>query len=100
MGRHTGRAATPAPRSISRRDRAPTDWHVSFVGDTVLDPFWGIGNTTLAAMEMHRSSIGFEIEPKYFEVGKRRIGTPPVRSPVEFITDTEEQLMRIRRHGF
>jgi DNA modification methylase len=47
----------------------------SFVGDTVLDPFWGIGNTTLAAMEMHRSSIGFEIEPAYVEIGQKRLAT-------------------------
>jgi modification methylase len=45
----------------------------SFVGDTVLDPFWGIGNTTLAAMQMHRSSIGVEIEPKYLQIGKDRV---------------------------
>lgn len=37
----------------------------SFVGDTVLDPFLGTGTTTEAAMQAHRSSIGYEIEPAY-----------------------------------
>ncbi len=32
-------------------------------GDTVLDPFWGTGTTSLAAMVAARSSIGVELEP-------------------------------------
>ena len=31
-------------------------------GDTVLDPFWGTGTTTLAAAAAGRSSIGYEID--------------------------------------
>jgi site-specific DNA-methyltransferase (adenine-specific) len=38
----------------------------SFVGDVVLDPFVGSGSTTEAAVQAHRSSIGFEIEPVYY----------------------------------
>lgn len=38
----------------------------SFVGDTVLDPFVGSGTTTEAAMDAYRSSIGYEVEPAYF----------------------------------
>jgi len=38
----------------------------SFVGDTVLDPFWGLGNTTAAAIDAHRSSVGYEIEREYY----------------------------------
>jgi DNA modification methylase len=34
----------------------------SIYGDTVLDPFWGTGTTTLAAMVTGRSSIGIEID--------------------------------------
>jgi modification methylase len=56
----------------------------SFVGDTVLDPFCGMGTTTLAAMKMHRSSIGFEIEPKYFSALKTRLSDPPEDSSVTF----------------
>ncbi|MFI5457456.1 MAG: DNA-methyltransferase [Isosphaerales bacterium] len=39
----------------------------SFVGDIVLDPFVGSGSTTEAAIQAHRSSIGFEIETVYYE---------------------------------
>ncbi|HWV36260.1 MAG TPA: site-specific DNA-methyltransferase [Thermomicrobiales bacterium] len=45
----------------------------SFVGDTVLDPFWGSGSTTLAAIDAVRSSIGFDIEKKYLEIGRERL---------------------------
>ena len=33
-------------------------------GDTVLDPFFGLGTTMLAAMAAGRNSIGFEIDDK------------------------------------
>ena len=62
----------------------------SFVGDTVLDPFWGIGNTTIAAMRMHRSSIGFEIEPRYLRTGRDRIGTLLADSTVESVLPERE----------
>lgn len=45
----------------------------SFVGDTVLDPFWGTGSTTCAAIRAVRSSIGFEIEPSYILMGRERL---------------------------
>ncbi|MEZ3115273.1 site-specific DNA-methyltransferase [Halobaculum sp. MBLA0147] len=35
----------------------------SVYGDTVLDPFWGTGTTTLAAMAAARDSVGVEVEP-------------------------------------
>lgn len=37
----------------------------SFVGDTVLDPFLGSGTTILAAKNLDRNSIGYEINEKY-----------------------------------
>lgn len=45
----------------------------SFVGDTVLDPFWGTGSTTVAAIEAVRSSVGFDIAPNYLEIGRDRL---------------------------
>jgi len=46
----------------------------SFVGDTVLDPFLGSGTTTLAAMQLGRNSIGYEINEELIPVIKRRLG--------------------------
>lgn len=46
----------------------------SFVGDTVLDPFAGTGTSALAAMQHRRSSISYEVEPKYMRLIKNRLG--------------------------
>ncbi len=37
----------------------------SAYGDTILDPFWGTGTTTLAAMCAGRHSIGYELESAF-----------------------------------
>ncbi len=39
----------------------------SVYGDTVLDPFWGTGTTTVAAMCAARNSIGYELEAGFVE---------------------------------
>lgn len=75
----------PFPAELARR----LIGMFSFVGDTVLDPFWGVGNTTLAAIEMHRSSIGFEIEPHYIHLGMQRLRHLPAETTVELITDEQ-----------
>lgn len=45
----------------------------SFVGDSVVDPFWGTGSTTAAAVRATRCSIGYEIERKYVNIGLDRL---------------------------
>ena len=39
----------------------------------ILDPFMGSGTTGVACKELGRNFIGIEIEPKYFEIAKKRI---------------------------
>ena len=46
----------------------------SFVGDTVLDPFLGSGTTTLAAKNLERNSIGYEINPGFISIIKEKLG--------------------------
>ena len=46
----------------------------SFVGDTVLDPFLGSGTTSLAARNLGRNSIGFEINPDFLPIIKEKLG--------------------------
>jgi site-specific DNA-methyltransferase (adenine-specific) len=46
----------------------------SFVNDTVLDPFLGSGTTTLAAKNLERNSIGYEINADFIPVIKEKIG--------------------------
>lgn len=45
----------------------------SFIGDTVLDPFLGSGTTALAALQFSRNSIGYEINPEFLEVIKKKL---------------------------
>ncbi|HBE44516.1 MAG TPA: DNA methylase N-4 [Deltaproteobacteria bacterium] len=46
----------------------------SFVGDTVLDPFLGSGTTSLAARNLRRNSIGYEINEEFVSVIEEKIG--------------------------
>ena len=40
----------------------------SVYGDTVLDPFWGTGTTSLAAMIAGRNSVGYELQAEFTDV--------------------------------
>jgi len=46
----------------------------SFVGDNVLDPFLGSGTTMLAAKNLNRNSVGYEINKNYLPTIKEKIG--------------------------
>jgi DNA modification methylase len=41
--------------------------------ETILDPFMGSGTTGVACVNLGRSFIGIEREPKYFDIARRRI---------------------------
>jgi site-specific DNA-methyltransferase (adenine-specific) len=45
----------------------------SFVGDTVLDPFLGSGTTSLAAKNLGRNSVGYEINPTFIPIIKDKL---------------------------
>ncbi len=49
----------------------------SVYGDTVLDPFWGTGTTSLAAMTAGRNSVGYELEREFTKVFQDRVGDAP-----------------------
>lgn len=52
----------------------------SFAGDTVVDPFAGLGTTALAAALTGRNSVSFEIEPSYFAAAVRRFQRHALRA--------------------
>ncbi len=45
----------------------------SFAEDTVLDPFVGSGTTSLAAKNLGRNSVGYEINSKFIEMIKQKL---------------------------
>jgi site-specific DNA-methyltransferase (adenine-specific) len=46
----------------------------SFVGEIVLDPFLGSGTTSLAAKNLNRNSIGYEINEDFLPIIKEKLG--------------------------
>jgi len=46
----------------------------SFWGETILDPFMGSGTTALAAALEGRNSVGYEINPEFEELIRRKLG--------------------------
>ncbi len=57
----------------------------SFVGDTVIDPFLGSGTTSLAAKNLNRNSIGYEINEDFLPVIKDKLSVEQ-RSFIQDIT--------------
>lgn len=45
----------------------------AFVGDTVLDPFLGSGTTALAAKNLDRNSVGYEINSEFIPLIKEKV---------------------------
>lgn len=52
-------------------------------GKIILDPFMGTGSTGAAAVQNKRGFIGIELEPKYFDLARRKIGEA-LKQPVDF----------------
>lgn len=45
----------------------------SLEGDIILDPFMGSGTTAVACKELNRQYIGFELNPKFYEIANDRL---------------------------
>jgi len=67
----TGKRKTPTklPTALVKKILAFS----SREGDLVLDPFLGSGTVAVAAQEMGRHYLGFEIVPEYYELAKERL---------------------------
>jgi DNA modification methylase len=69
----------PFPEELPRRLIAL----YSLKGDVVLDPFCGSGTTCIAATQLGREYIGYEVNPAYVELAEdrlRELGDPTRRS--------------------
>lgn len=66
----------------------------SFVGETVFDPFLGSGTTSLAAKNLDRNSIGYEINKEFIPIIKEKVGGDQISlidSQVIFTEDTNNE---------
>lgn len=62
-------------------------------GDVVLDPFAGIGTTGLPCIETGREFIGYELNPKYAEFSRQRLGGTELDVNVVCQYDLEDNLI-------
>ncbi len=63
----------------------------AFSGDIVPDPFMGSGTTSLAAKNIERNSVGYEINPEFIEIAKQKLNTRQpdfMGTEYEFLHDT------------
>lgn len=56
------------------------------LGDIILDPFLGSGTTAVAAKNLHRRYIGFEINPKYYEIAQNRLNNIDANGQMSLFT--------------
>jgi len=70
----------------------------SVYGDTVLDPFWGTGTTSFAAMVAGRNSIGYELEEEFVQVFEERVENVPKysREVIKQRLDDHEEFVKRR----
>jgi DNA modification methylase len=66
----------------------------TFKNDLVLDPFMGSGSALVAAAKLDRRYVGYDLDPDYVEIAKRRVSDaatelPPSVSPVRARTQVE-----------
>jgi len=68
----------------------------SFVGDTVLDPFLGSGTTSLAAKNLGRNSIGYEVNEDFLPIIRDKLsavqGTMFEDARFEFVRQEERAI--------
>lgn len=86
----------------------------SIKGDTVLDPFSGLGTTLLACMALNRNSVGFEIDPNIYQLALENIDSTKdslnkiienrINNHINFINELpekkREKCYKNLKHGF
>lgn len=61
-------------------------------GELVLDPFVGIGTTLVAAQDLGRNAIGFDLSKKYVEYSKKRLSQMTLYEDSEQIAIADDAL--------
>ena len=65
----------------------------SFAGETIFDPFLGSGTTSLAAKNLGRNSIGYEINREFESIIKEKLNINPLTfdsDTIEFLEDNNK----------
>jgi site-specific DNA-methyltransferase (adenine-specific) len=67
-------------------------------GDLVLDPFSGSFTTSFVAKELHRKSIGIDIQEDYIKIGLRRLGLASEYNGEALMKEGKNMVIK-HRHG-
>lgn len=54
-------------------------------GELVLDPFAGIGTTLLAAKDLNRNAVGFDLKTEYIDYARKRLSQTSLKSATQQI---------------
>ena len=75
------RSEHPAPFPL----QLPTNLikYYSYLNDIVLDPFAGSGTTAIAAINLKRGFVGFELDGAYYNLAKERINKHIIDSDMQ-----------------
>ncbi len=71
----------------------------SFPGEVVMDPFLGSGTTMLAAVQLDRSCLGFELNREFELIQRERLGISPLfdDGSIEFHINDESTGLSVER---
>jgi DNA modification methylase len=71
-------------RDVRKKDVHPATFPISFAarcvktfsheGELVLDPFVGSGTTLVAAQDLNRNGVGFDLKAEYIDLTRKRLG--------------------------
>jgi DNA modification methylase len=59
-------------------------------GELVLDPFAGIGTTLIAAKDLNRNAVGFDLKEEYIEITKKRLAQSTLSSATQQVMILDE----------
>jgi DNA modification methylase len=59
-------------------------------GELVLDPFVGIGTTLMAAKDLNRNAVGFDLKAEYIEIAKKRLTQTTLESETQQIAVVDD----------
>ncbi|HEV2810845.1 MAG TPA: site-specific DNA-methyltransferase [Acidimicrobiales bacterium] len=75
------RVGHPAPFPVELPERLI--WLYTYKDDLVLDPFMGSGSALVAAARWDRRYVGYDVDPSYVEIARRRVAEVLAASIVE-----------------